>query len=74
MNIDRMNSLYFNPYFFIKRKIIQKSVRKTTENYISNKNLLTAEQKQKVKNFFKQYTTTTTVFHSFYAEKNRCFF
>ena len=73
MNIDRMNSLYFNPYFFIKRKIIQKSVRKTTENYISNKNLLTAEQKQKVKNFFKQYTTTTTVFHSFYAEKTGVF-
>lgn len=73
MNVDKMINVYFKPYFFLKRKIVQKNVRKITKNRINNQNSLTAEQKHKVKDFYKQYTKIHH-FSLLLRRKNWCFF
>ena len=57
----------------MKRKLVKKSNLKKVSRYIENKNILTSEQKKKVKKLFSPYKKTSLLFHSFYTEKTGVF-
>lgn len=69
MNTAKIQKLYFDFYEWGRKKLIAKQNRKTTQSYLKNTNILTAEEKRQINEFWAQYTKIDMVFHAFYKEK-----
>ena len=73
MNVAKLRNLYFGFYEAAKKKMISRYNRKVAAGYLSDKNILTAEEKKQAVEFWAPYVKIDPVFHAFFKEKSGMF-
>lgn len=69
MNFHSLAAKYLQAYDVAKSHVNARASKKDIKSYLKSREILTAEQKKQVEEFWKPYTKVTSVFHAFYLEK-----
>ena len=73
MDVAKLQNFYLGFYEWGKKKLIARGIKRFVKSNLSNRSILTAEEKQQAVSFWAPYVKIDPVFHSFYKEKTGIF-